>query len=133
VPIVPTVVKEEVIIPEANVVPVSVPAAAATVQVEPRVQVWPLTVVAGFARSALVTRPVAVNAVVTVKLGAVRPLGNVVEIDGTPPFVTSTPLFAVAISPTLPPVVWNKMSFDAPFVIEVAPAASMLVVTTDPL
>jgi hypothetical protein len=54
----------------------------------------------------LVTSPVAVNVVVTVKLGAVKPLGSVVEIDGAPPEdVTRTPLFAVASPVTVVPAV----------------------------
>jgi len=50
---VPTLVNEELTTLLANVVPVSVPAAAATVQDEPRVQVWLFTVVALLARLAL--------------------------------------------------------------------------------
>ena len=42
---VPTLVSEEVTTPLARVVPVNVPAAAATVQVDWMVHVWPLTVV----------------------------------------------------------------------------------------
>src|SRR6267154_5050634 len=63
---VPTLVMLDVTTLDARVVPVRVPAAAATVHVEPSVHVWLLTVVAGLARSALVTSPVAVNDPVTV-------------------------------------------------------------------
>ena len=58
------------------------------------------------ARSAFVTRPVAVRLPVIVNDAAERPLGNVVDIDGTPdPDVTSTPLFAVARPDIVDPVV----------------------------
>ena len=56
-----------------------------------------------FARSEFTTSPGAVNAVVTVRFGAVSPLGSVVAIDGTPlPFVTSTPELAVPKFPRVP-------------------------------
>ena len=55
--------------------------------------------------SANVTRPVAVNAVVTVKLGAVKPLGSVVAHEGIPvPPEIKTLLLAFAISPNVPPL-----------------------------
>ncbi len=45
----------------------------------------------------MVTSPVAVKAVVMVGLPIDRPLGSVVEIEGTPePEVTSTPLLPLA-------------------------------------
>jgi hypothetical protein len=50
---VPTLVSDEATTVEDSVVPVRVPAAAVIVQVEPSVQVCPLTVVALFARYAL--------------------------------------------------------------------------------
>jgi hypothetical protein len=60
-------------------------------------------------KSANVTSPVAVNAVVTVRLGADNPLGRVEEIAGTPvPEVIKTPLFAVAKFPRLPALSYNK-------------------------
>jgi hypothetical protein len=56
------------------------------------------------AKSARVTRPVAVKPVVTVREGAVSPLGSVVEIDGTPPLeVTRTPLLPVVRAETVVP------------------------------
>ena len=69
----PKEVREEAVTPAARVAPVRVPAAAGAVQVEPSVQVWPLTVVAELAKSALETRPVAVNDPVTVSPAIVGP------------------------------------------------------------
>ena len=88
-----------------KVPPVRVAPEAATVQVEPRAQDWPFTVVVLFAKSALVTRPVAVKPVVTTKLGAVRPLGRVVAREGTPELlVIRTALLTEGVLPSTVPV-----------------------------
>jgi hypothetical protein len=84
-----------------------VPTAMAPVggaHVEPRVQVTPLTVTDGFAMSAFVTKPVAVNEPVTVNAAAVSPLGSVVPIEGTPPpLVVRIPLLALGSAAHDPP------------------------------
>ena len=101
---VPTLVSDDPVTPEARVAPVSVPAAAGTVQVDPSVHTCPLTVVAELTRSAFVTKPVAVSDPVTVSPAIVPRLvifpctaaGNVELIEGTPaPLVIRTPLLAV--------------------------------------
>jgi hypothetical protein len=71
---------------------------------EPKVQVAPPTVTEGFAKSAFVTSPAAVNEPVTVNAVADRPLGSVVPIDGTPPLlVVRMPLLALGSAAHDPP------------------------------
>jgi hypothetical protein len=91
--IVPTEVKLELTTVEFSVVPVRVPAAAVTVQLDPKVQVDPFTVVEALARSVFVTSPVAVKDEVTVNP---ETEGDVAS--------TTLPLPVVARSPSVPPL-----------------------------
>ena len=69
----------------------------------PSVQLVELIEIVGFTKSAFVTKPVAVNDPVTIGAGIVNPLGNDVEMLGAPaPDVTSTPLFAAFVLPSMP-------------------------------
>jgi hypothetical protein len=70
-PRVPRLVRDDVTTFAASVVPVTVPAAAVTVQEEPSVQTMPLTVDPVLTRSAFVTRPVARKEPVTVRFAIV--------------------------------------------------------------
>jgi len=72
------------------------------VQDEPSVQVTVLTVVDALTRSAFVTNPVAVKAVVTVRDGAVRPDGRVVDTDQVPDDTCGTPVDDDVLMPVPP-------------------------------
>ena len=74
---------------------VIVPAEAVIVQVEPSVQVCPLTLVEGLSRSALVTSPVAVKLLVTVKVDSEGEASKTTLPAPVVPVLTTAPMVGV--------------------------------------